>query len=212
MQFIIDLLEKSHNWLYSFFIFISIGIWLISALGVFHHADSVEGSHEIGSIDSGGDFLHSLGEVLGFGMVPSSVLITLILFFQGVTGIALNEWLLATFHVEGWLRYLLLVVNFLLSLGVGMTVASFISRPLRYLFKDYGAATKAEAIVGKIAQVSSGKVNADFGQAVVKLEDGNTIEVAVRIAEQQNSLEYGQKLLILDFDKEKNVYLVDKYE
>lgn len=208
MQSFIELLEQPHNWAYSFFILISTGIWLIASLGIFH----TDGSSNL-SVDLHADgFFHGLGEILGVGMIPTSILITLIMFVQGVTGIALNEWLLNIVASEGIMRYFLLVANFLVSLCIGFIVSAGISRPLRYVFKDYGTATKADAIVGKIAQVSSGKVNAESGQATLKLDDGNTIEVAVRTSDSQSLLEYGQKLLILDFDQEKNVYLVERYD
>lgn len=210
MQFIIYILEQPYNWLYSFFIFVALGIWLVAALGIFHSDTGANASHGVHA--EGGSFFEGIGEAIGFGMVPTSVLLTLILFFQGVAGITLNEWLLSLFAPEGAVRYLILGGNFLTSLIVGTILAGLVSRPLRYIFKDYGTATKAESVVGKIAQVTSGKVNTEFGQATLKLEDGNTIEIAVRITEQQNQLEYGQKLLILDFDKERNVYLVEKYD
>ncbi|GAB4195244.1 MAG: hypothetical protein OHK0057_21890 [Thermoflexibacter sp.] len=210
MQFIIDILEQPYNWFYSFSIFVSLGIWLVSALGIFHSDTGADVSHDVHV--EGGSFFDGIGKTIGFGMVPTSVLLTLILFFQGVIGIALNEWLLSLSAPEGAMHYLVLGGNFLASLIVGMVLAGVVSRPLRYIFKDYGTVTKAESVVGKIAQVTSGKVSTEFGQATLKLEDGNTIEIAVRITEQQNQLEYGQKLLILDFDKERNVYLVEKYD
>jgi Protein of unknown function (DUF1449) len=212
MQLFIDLLEQPHNWFYSFSILVSFGIWLVSAFGIFHTDTSVDVSHELGADLHADGFFDGLGEVMGFGMIPTSILITLIMFAQGVAGIGLNEWLLGIFAPEGFTVYLLLGVNFLISLFIGFTVAAVVSRPLRYVFKDYGTATKADSVVGKIAQVSSGKVNAESGQATLKLEDGNMIEVAVRTSESQDFLTYGQKLLILEFDKERNVYLVEKYE
>ncbi len=212
MQSFITLLEQPHNWLYSFFMLISIGIWLVASLGIFHTDTSVDISHDLSADLHADGFFHGVGEMLGFGMIPTSILLTLIMFVQGVAGIVMNEWLLSIFAPEGFVRYLILGANFLISLLIGFAVSSVVSRPLRYVFKDYGTATKADTIVGKIAQVSSGKVNEVSGQATLKLDDGNTIEVAVRTTDHHNSLEYGQKLLILDFDKEKNVYLVERYE
>jgi hypothetical protein len=210
MQSLLDLLEQPHNWLYSFFIIISILIWLVTSLGLFHTDTSADVSHDLSTDLHTDGFFHGIGEILGFGMVPTSVMLTLIMFVQGVVGISLNEWSLALLTLEGFARYALLGGNFVISLFIGLAAAAVISRPLRYVFKDYGTATKADAVIGKVAQVSSGKVNATYGQATLKLDDGNTIEIAVRTAE--NQLEYGQKLLILDFDKEKNVYLVEGYE
>lgn len=210
MQSLLALLEQPHNLLYSFFIIISLLIWLVASLGIFHTDTGADISSEISTDLHTDGFFHGLGEILGFGMIPTSVLITLVMFVQGTVGISLNEWGLALFAPQGLAYYALLGANFLISLLAGFVVAAVISRPLRYVFKDYGNATKADSIVGKVAQVSSGKVNIDYGQATLTLDDGNTIEIAVRTAEDQ--LEYGQKLLILDFDREKNVYLVEKYE
>jgi hypothetical protein len=90
---------------------------------------------------------------------------------------------------------------------VGLTRA--LGRPLRHLFRDYGQATKAGDLVGRVARVSSGQVGPQHGQATLKLPDGTTVEVAVRtLAPPALPLTYGAPVLLLDFDEERNVYLV----
>jgi hypothetical protein len=83
---------------------------------------------------------------------------------------------------------------------------------LRYLFKDYGKTATSESFVGKSAKVSSGKVNQYSGQANIQLADGNIIEIAVRLIDDKTTITYGKDVLIIDFDKEKNIYWVQVLE
>jgi hypothetical protein len=85
------------------------------------------------------------------------------------------------------------------------------SKPLSLLFRDYGVAEQASALVGKVARVSSGKVTDESGQACLQM-NGNSLEVAVRTREIDEAILYGQTVLLLHFDEDKNVYWCEKYE
>jgi hypothetical protein len=212
MQDLIAILEQPYNWLYSFFIFVALGTWLVSLLGLFDLGGDHDFGHEGAHGPDGGGFLHGLGHVLGFGAIPTSISATLLLFLQGVAGIGLNEWVMGALEPTGWARYLALGGTFLGSLGVASLGLRLANRPLGYLFRDYGAVVKADALVGKVAKVSSGKVDQLSGQATLRLDDGTDIMVAVRTVEPGEALAYGEKLLLLDFDQEKNVYLAERYD
>ncbi|MCU0436838.1 MAG: YqiJ family protein [Raineya sp.] len=203
MRELLNILESPHNYLYSFFICVSIGVWLISLLGFVK--DFNLGGDDI-SINTDGD-IGSFGEWLGFGTIPTSVLITLLLFFNGVFGIILNEILLDK-EKSWWI----LVVNFIFSFSLATVITSFIKKPLKYLFSDYGVAYKSETLVGKIAIVSSGQVTEQFGQADVTLENGTNITIAIRRTEPSNIFSYGQKVLLTYFDADKNIYWCEKFD
>ena len=66
-------------------------------------------------------------------------------------------------------------------------------------------------MVGKVARVSSGKVTTDSGQACLQM-NGSSLEVAVRTREVGEEILYGQTVLLLHFDEDKNVYWCEKYE
>jgi Protein of unknown function (DUF1449) len=210
----IAVLEQSYNLCYSFCVLVALAIWGLSALGLLggEHIDGGVDLHD-GSIDIAhtGGWLHGFADTLGIGMVPTSILATLQLFFMGVAGMLLNEWLLPIATPASLPYYGLWTANFIGATGIGLGLTALINRPLRYLFKDYGKTATANSIVGKVAKVSSGKVTATAGQALVALQDGNTVEVAVRLQENQATLLYGQQILIVDFDQEKNVYLVAQH-
>ena len=203
MRELLNILESPHNYLYSFFICVSLGIWLISLLGFVK--DFNIGGKDL-SIDTDGD-LGSFGEWLGLGTIPASILITLLLFFNGVLGISFNETLL-----DQEKSFWILVVNFILSFGLALVITSFLKKPLKYLFTDYGLVHKSETLVGKIATVSSGQVTEQFGQADVILENGTNITIAVRRAEPSDVFNYGEKILLTYFDADKNVYWCEKFD
>lgn len=210
---IINILEHTYNLLYSFALLLSVATWGLTSLGLFGGEAKEALSIHDGSIDipDGGTWLEGITDTLGIGMVPSSILTTIFLFFLGVSGIVLNENLL-TLTTSGSLGYYaLLGINFLGATVGGLGATAILNRPLRYLFKDYGKVSSANSLVGKVAKVSSGKVNQLSGQALLELEDGNKIEVAVRTIEGNTTITNGQQILLLEFDKEKNIYWVEVY-
>jgi hypothetical protein len=212
MQFI-QILEQSYNLIYSFCVLIAIALWLLSSLGIFGGNDdaaTLSPAHLPTELPT--SYIDAVAETLGVGSVPSSILSTLFLFFIGSAGIVLNESLLFLVIPQTFSYYTLLVSNFFVSIGIGFGLTSLSSRPLRYLFKDYGKAITAESLVGKVAKISSGKANQQSGQANIQLADGNIVEIAVRVIEDNKTIEYGTNVLLIDFDKEKNIYWVQILE
>lgn len=205
MDKLLDILGQSYNYLYAFFICVAIGIWLISLLGVVKDFDI--DLHTETEAGSWGSFAKSLG----FGGVPASVLLTLLLFFQGTIGISLNEALLPE-KKEGLGYYLTATFNFGVSFGLGTFFTKIFKKPLQFLFKDYGKAENNANLVGKIAKVSTRQVNNLVGEADVILPDGNSVRIAARTYSQNKIVEFGEKLLLVEFDAEKNIYWCEKYE
>jgi hypothetical protein len=212
---IIHIFEQSYNLLYSFCMLVSVAIWGLTSLGIFGgESKEVLQIHD-GSLDleipDGGSWFDNLADFLGIGSIPTSILLTIFLFFLGLFGMVLNENLLPIAH-NTWTYYGILGGNFLGANIGGLVATATLKKPLSYLFKDYGKAAAAHSFVGKVARVSSGKVNQLSGQALLELEDGNKIEVAVRTTEDNKTLQNGQSILLLDFDAEKNIYWVEVYE
>ncbi|MCU0450099.1 MAG: YqiJ family protein [Bernardetiaceae bacterium] len=207
MTELLDSLGQPHNWLYAVSACVAVGIWLVSLLGLVDlHTDG----HLAADLHAEAPGLWGhLGEAVGFGALPASVVLTLLLFSFGCTGIALNDWLLAWLQPTGGWRYALLGANFGVAGAVAVGLTRALGRPLRHLFRDYGQAAKAGDLVGRVARVSSGQVSGQHGQATLTLADGTTVEVAVRVpAPGVAPLQYGTPVLLVDFDEDRNVYWV----
>lgn len=204
MYQLIDTFEKPYNWLYSFLILLSVGIWLISLMGFTKNLSqhySTDFSSETGDADG------NLYGIFDFGAVPITVWLTLLFLSIGVLGISFNSWFLPASELSNVIWAANLGASSFLSYWIVRKVA----KPLSFLFRDYGVAEQASALVGKIARVSSGKVTTDSGQASLQIE-GNSLEVAVRTRETDEEILYGQTVLLLHFDEDKNVYWCEKYE
>lgn len=212
MYQLIDTLEKPQNWLYSFLILLSVGVWLISFLGFTkslaqHNADF---GGDIGDMGNAGDVDGGWFDVLDFGAVPITVWLTLLFLIVGSLGITLNSWFLPALPTNA-LYNIVWTANLGASSLVSYWVVRKVAKPLSFLFRDYGVAEQASALVGKVARVSSGKVTAESGQACLQA-NGNSLEVAVRTHDTDEAIVYGQMVLLLHFDEDKNVYWCEKYE
>lgn len=206
MYYLIDILEKPFNMVYSFFIVLSLGIWLLSFLGISKsfsdHSHAINHSSDIHTDNF-------FGDLFNFGSVPITVWLTLLLFFVGTLGIVGNEFTLSLFS-SSTQKIIASIGIFCVSTFLSFKIVSLASKPLGLLFKDYGLAIEANHLVGKIAKASSGKITSSFGQATIEIE-GNNIDLAVRVAESSPEIEYGQMILITHFDEEKNIYWCEKY-
>ncbi len=218
-----DLLQQSQNWLYAFFITFSACLWLISSLGLFGGTEtdvSLEADADLdvgveldADLDADGDF--SFGEFfshvtafLGIGKVPLSVVLTALMFGQGVWGIGFNYWLNVIFNTQSsWISHILV---FVASFSTSFFGTALLTKLLAPVFTDYGKVSKANDMVGQTAILTSSRVTTQFGQASIKMPNGDRIEVAVRTYDDQNEIGYGATLLIVDYLPEKNIYLIEK--
>ena len=154
-------------------------------------------------VAGGGGFLH----LLGLGMVPFSLIFTMVLFFFGWTGIALHAMLGTTL---GWTGLELNLLFAPLALVAAVAVAAGAARLLRPLFREYGKAHTARELVGKVASLNSSTASATFGSAIVKV-DGDRIEIAARCDPEDGEPQYGDRVLIIDYDAKKNIYQIAPY-
>ena len=151
----------------------------------------------------GMSFLH----LLGLGMVPFSLIFTMVLFFFGWTGIALHSVLGSSL---GWSGLSLNLLFAPIALVVAMAAAAGAARLLRPLFREYGKAHTARDLVGKVASLNSSTASATFGSAIVKVA-GDRIEIAARCDPDDGEPRYGDRVLIIDYDAQKNIYQIAPY-
>ena len=145
---------------------------------------------------------------MGLGLVPFSLIFTLILFFFGFTGITLHSFF---GDALGWSMIATNLLFAPLALLVAFTLSAGAARVLHPLFKDYGKAHGAFDLIGKTAVIKSSTVSPSFGAAVVKI-DGDRLEIATRSETEDNGLRYGDKVLVIDFDQENNIYLIVPFD
>lgn len=220
---LLDILQQSQNWLYAFFITFSACIWLISSFGLFGGAQTDASLEADADLDVGveldadldADAEFSIAEAfshvtafLGIGKVPLSVVLTALMFGQGVLGMSFNYWLNVVFNIpSSWFSH---IAIFLTSFMASFFGTALLTKLLAPVFRDYGKVSKANEMVGQTAILTSSRVNTQFGQASIKMPNGDRIEVSVRTYDDQNEIGYGSTLLIVDYLPEKNIYLIEK--
>jgi hypothetical protein len=217
MNELITLLEYPYNLVYGVLGGISVGIWLVSAIGLFSHS-AIEGFFPHPHVDIDGDFdidgsSFSLGDgflnFLSVGQVPISIILTILFFIQAIIGVWMNQFAINQLElVSSWQIWTMFFVNFGISFFVAVFIAGFILKPIKPFFRDYGIVRTANSLVGKVAVVSSSKVTKDFGSATFKLDGGDIVDLSVRTVENDSIFVKGQEVVIVDFKEEKNIYLV----
>ena len=197
---------------FTFFLLISVLFWLVAVLGfvdidIFDFNDFAGDS---ASAANGESALSSpdvlAGLLLRFGL--QGVPLTIILSFVSLFG-----WLLCYYvvHVffgaipEGILRFVvglpvLLVVLYVAVMGTALAI-----KPLRPLFESSGQGN-AKSLLGQTVLVRTSRVDQDFGEAT--LEDGGAgLVLKIRATDEQNFTK-GDKVVLLEYIEEKNVYRV----
>ena len=217
MNELITLLEAPYNLIYGVLGAISVGIWLISAIGLFSHS-AIEGffphPHVDIDLDTDIDAVGlSLGDgfltFLSVGQVPISIILTILFFIQAIIGVWLNQFAINQLELSvSWQFWTMFFVNFGISFFVAVFIAGFVLKPIKPFFRDYGIVRTANSLVGKVAIVSSSEVTDKFGTAIFKLDGGDIVDISIRVAEKGSVFVKKQEVVIVDFDKEKNLYFV----
>jgi uncharacterized membrane protein (DUF485 family) len=157
------------------------------------HAGHVDGDADV---DVDGGVWHSMG----LSDVPLTISISLIVL------VAWCGSLLAASYVIGpvtWERVVVLVA----AIVVALPIAAVLARPLAPVFKIREGKSNADYI-GHTCTISTGRVDDGFGQAT--LEDGGTVHVITVRCERGVQLARGDRALIIDFDRERQAYLVSR--
>jgi hypothetical protein len=146
-----------------------------------------------GDLDGGG-----LWHVLGLGDVPVTISFSLITVLAWVGSLLAMHYL----GIGGWLTLVVLVV----AVVVALPIAALLIRPIAPVFAVREGKSNAD-YVGHTCTVTTGRVDNSFGQATV--EDGGTVlAIAVR-CDPPGQLTRGDKALIIEFDGERQAYIVE---
>lgn len=170
-----------------------------------------EAAGEMADGADAGDVGDAPGALSGLGLrrVPITVSASLIVLFGWLLSMIGTHF--APFYVSATLSKwvigpLVLVIAFMIA----VILTSFVIRPLIPLFETKTAKSRTD-YVGSMCTITTGRVDADFGQA--KIEDGGDVLVVdVRCDRDSAGLGRGNRALIIDYDRDRLAYLVEPIE
>ncbi len=166
--------------------------------------DALEGAD--GPEIEGGQGITGLLAALNLRRAPVTVVFSLVVLFGWIMSFAAGRTLLPLMAgvMPLWLAGTLLMV---MSVLLALPLAALATKPLEPVFRVNQAKRRAD-FVGQVCLVRTGRVDASFGQA--ELDDGGAgLVIQVR---SNAPFRRGQRGLIIDFDDEREAYLVEPYE
>lgn len=152
--------------------------------------------HDLDVDGSGG-----LWSGLGLSKVPITISISAIFFVCWCISLLAMHYVPDMLGNASWVQYTMLPA----TLIVGLPLAGLLVRPLGGVFELKEGKSNRD-YVGHTVTVSTGKVDEDFGQGTV--EDGGTVLV-IPIRCDKAGLSRNDKALIIDFDTERQAYVVE---
>jgi hypothetical protein len=156
-----------------------------------------------GDVD-GQSALAALMSALHLRSVPATVVLSLIVTFA---------WLLSVVAMQALSRLAPGLLGLLTSVGVllgslilALPLTSFFARPLAKVFAQKQAPLKSD-FIGRTCVVRTGSVTTKFGEATLP-DGGAGLVLRVRV-EDGKQLARGEQALIIDYDAERETYLVE---
>ncbi|MCS7073220.1 MAG: YqiJ family protein [Bacteroidia bacterium] len=203
-----QVINEPIQWIFIFPMLVALGYWLFSWVGLTDlHYDSSD-LHST-PFESYSGILDHFAHFIGLGMVPGSILCTLILFCFGCIGFLIN-WLSVSVGFTGGLFWGVCFLSILVSITVSILVTPGIARLLNPFFQNREKTIKSRAIIGKVAVLQTETLTETFGMAIVKLDSGKVVNISVRSLNPQFTFRYGDKLVLTDYNENTNVYFVER--
>jgi len=139
---------------------------------------------------------------LGLGDVPMTITVSIILLCSWCGTLLIMYYLVPAVGLGSWFPPLLLPGMLLVSLPL----TAVLIRPLVPIFKITEGKSNDD-YVGHTCTISTGSVDENFGQATV--EDGGTVLVIPVRSDRPGKLARNDKALIIEFDPERQAYVVE---
>jgi len=140
---------------------------------------------------------------LGVGTIPVMILLSILFLSMWTISIIVTQ----KFGIQSWTMGLLSLGPTFLG---GLAITKIAGMPLHPLFRKMKEGKAKEInFIGKTCEVVISADNNTLGQASV-LINGDVIKVSVKSTNEL--LHKGDKALIIDESKEKNYYLIEKFE
>jgi len=196
---------------FTFFLLVVVLFWLVAVLGLVEidlldfDIPTIDGMEL--NPDSGLSNANVLaGVMLRFGLhgIPVTIIISFVALFGWFISYYVVHFLFGIVP-DGLLTYLAGVPVLLGSLYVSVMITSVIIKPLRPLFKKASQET-VKRTLGQSAVVRTLRVDSEFGEAV--LEDGGAGLILKVRAMGNVTFEKGDRVVLLEHDKENNIYKV----
>jgi hypothetical protein len=162
-----------------------------------------DGDFDVDADDSGGA-LAAIMSALHLRSVPATVVFSFIVTFSWLVSVVGMQLVTRAAPVFAGLPLSLAVL--VLSFLVSLPLTSLAARPLAKVFAPKHAPVKSD-FIGRTCVVRTGTVSAKFGEAT--LHDGGAgLVLRVRV-EDGKQLGRGEQALIVDYDAERETYLVE---
>jgi hypothetical protein len=176
--------------------------------GAGHHAGAGDVGGE-GDVDWDGDgdghgALAAIMSALHLRSVPATVVFSLIITFAWLVSVVSMQ--IATRLSPGLIGPLLSIGVLLASFVLALPLTSLAARPLAKVFAPRHAPAKTD-FIGRTCVVRTGTVTNKFGEATLS-DGGPGLVIRVRI-EDGKQLGRGEQALIVDYDAERETYLVE---
>lgn len=194
------------NVVFTFLLGIVLVYWLIAVLGMVDiDLFPIEG--DVDGVDVGAGLA---GYLLAFGLagVPVTVSISVLILWTWLFSYFATAYIVMLIP-GATLQVLAGIAVAIVCLVVAVRVTSVSLRPMRGMFVSHQAPSKA-GLIGKSVEITTLRVDADFGQA--KLYDGGAGLILSVCAEIPNKLGKGEKAVIISYNKDKDVYFVISQE
>ncbi len=198
--------------IFTIFLVLSVLYWISAMLGFVDlnvlDADlpqpdghmSLNAGNEAGFSETLAGFLMKLG----LNGVPVTIVIT----FLALIGWAISSLLSRYSGVMfgyGWIRYITGIPIFVLSLYGAVLLTAQIIKPIRSLFSKLDQNVQ-KTIMGQTAVVRSTRVDDSMGEAF--LDDGGAGLILKVRARNGQTFVHGDKVVLLEYDQNKNIYTV----
>ena len=162
-----------------------------------------------GDVHVGGAGLAVILQSFGVGKVPLTVVVSTITLFSWILCVLGMRYLGGVFGDGALTTWLVKPAVFFGSLITGGLAAGVAVRPLVPTFKGHTARSRAD-FVGKPCIVTTGRVDANFGQA--ELTDGGDVLIiqvrSDRSEKGEREFSRGSRALIFDYDADREAYLI----
>lgn len=174
------------------------------------HLDVDHGGHaDLGhhALDAQPGALAEALAAFGVGRVPLSILIITFLLGVGFAGLVFNRLIYGIFgrSYPGYMFALALVVATI----IGLVVLGIFARTLGRLVDMSGAPALAKKdLAGRLGVVASPTIDDNFGEVRVHDPDGNEVLVHGRIQAGEPVLTQGQRVVLVDFDPDTDMFWV----
>ncbi len=165
------------------------------------------GVEGLDGVEAKGEAASGLLNALSLRRAPVTVTFSFIAFFGwilsyvGVTylsstlGAVLPDFLFSTLVLLG-------------SLLGSLPLASLATKPMERVFTTKPSRRRIE-LIGSEVRIRTGSVDDTFGQAI--LEDGQA-GMLIQVRNESGTLKRGDRALIIDFDREREAYIVEAYD